>query len=59
MCVFSSESLYLKLREHGSSGEVTPVGITTSSHLSVPWLAGVGFIEGRKGSCSVSVPVVG
>ena len=34
LCVFSLEHSYMKLGEHGSSGEVTPVGITTYSHLS-------------------------
>ena len=57
--VFPSEYLYLKLRKHGYSGEVTPVGITTHSHLSALWLGGVGVTEGRKGSYSVALPTMG
>lgn len=52
LCVFSIEHSYLKPGEHGSSGEVTPVGIATYSHLSV--LCFVGVTDGRKGSYSVA-----
>lgn len=52
LCVFSIEHSYLKPGEHGSSGEVTPVGIATYSHLSL--LCFVGVTDGRKGSYSVA-----
>lgn len=57
--VFSLEHPYLKLREHGSSGELSPVGVATYSQLSGLRFAGVGVTAGRKGSCSAAVPAVG